>query len=411
MARDAALQYDHMYVTGEEYAMQTFSEQLSALRRERNITQEQLAQEINVSRTTISRWESGKVLPDIETVRQLSQTLGHDFFAVVNAQDAAPNDDTFDGADSGEAPAQASASPVRSRWKLWAAIAGGLCLLALGVFLLRGYAGGPKLPAQIVAKASPETASLIRLDEKSYGWRVSFTFENESDVAFTPDGVEIIFYENDMVNMKLIRTREEIRPQLTDGKLIRGAAPLMMPVQANMMSITHVTCRIYGVDDHGNMMEVTARADFVPEFASLTRLKEAAIKAAEQEPGKAHVVAAAAEDVVYLEPFDQQTYGWNSMFIFQNYSDVAFIPDGIESIFHGQDGVVATFTMPYEDLRPFMSNGMLYKGGIPLQFPIGSNQLFTTGVTCRIYGKDVNGNPVEASATVQFSQELYVPGQ
>ncbi|MBQ3156063.1 MAG: helix-turn-helix transcriptional regulator [Clostridia bacterium] len=39
--------------------MQTFAEQLNAVRKEHHITQEQLAQELNVSRTTISRWESG----------------------------------------------------------------------------------------------------------------------------------------------------------------------------------------------------------------------------------------------------------------------------------------------------------------------------------------------------------------
>lgn len=62
--------------------MQTFAEQLNAMRKERHITQEQLAQELNVSRTTISRWESGKVLPDIETIKQLSQVLNYNFFTV-----------------------------------------------------------------------------------------------------------------------------------------------------------------------------------------------------------------------------------------------------------------------------------------------------------------------------------------
>ena len=39
--------------------MQSFAEQLNAVRKQRNITQEQLAERMNVSRTTISRWESG----------------------------------------------------------------------------------------------------------------------------------------------------------------------------------------------------------------------------------------------------------------------------------------------------------------------------------------------------------------
>ena len=60
--------------------MKTFTEQLNTLRKERHLTQEQLAQELNVSRTTISRWENGTVLPDIETIKHLFSYLGFNFF-------------------------------------------------------------------------------------------------------------------------------------------------------------------------------------------------------------------------------------------------------------------------------------------------------------------------------------------
>ena len=44
----------------------TFGEKLYQLRRERGISQEFLAQELNVSRQAISRWELGEVVPDTE---------------------------------------------------------------------------------------------------------------------------------------------------------------------------------------------------------------------------------------------------------------------------------------------------------------------------------------------------------
>lgn len=62
--------------------MQNFAEQLGAVRKERHITQEQLAQEMNVSRTTISRWEKGIMMPDIDTIKHLSQVLNYNFFTV-----------------------------------------------------------------------------------------------------------------------------------------------------------------------------------------------------------------------------------------------------------------------------------------------------------------------------------------
>lgn len=62
--------------------MQNFAEQLGAVRKERHITQEQLAQEMNVSRTTISRWEKGIMMPDIDTIKHLSKVLNYNFFTV-----------------------------------------------------------------------------------------------------------------------------------------------------------------------------------------------------------------------------------------------------------------------------------------------------------------------------------------
>lgn len=62
--------------------MQSFAEQLNAVRKQRNITQEQLAERMNVSRTTISRWESGKIMPDLDTIRLLSQLLDYNFFSM-----------------------------------------------------------------------------------------------------------------------------------------------------------------------------------------------------------------------------------------------------------------------------------------------------------------------------------------
>ena len=43
-----------------------FSEQLSKLRKEANLTQEDLAEKCQVSRQAIAKWESGKSVPTIE---------------------------------------------------------------------------------------------------------------------------------------------------------------------------------------------------------------------------------------------------------------------------------------------------------------------------------------------------------
>ena len=48
-----------------------FNEKLQKLRKEQKLTQEELAEKLFVSRTAISKWESGRVYPSIDCIRAL----------------------------------------------------------------------------------------------------------------------------------------------------------------------------------------------------------------------------------------------------------------------------------------------------------------------------------------------------
>ena len=54
-----------------------FSEKLQELRKSRSMTQEELAEALFVSRTTISKWESGRGYPSIDSLKEISR-----FFSV-----------------------------------------------------------------------------------------------------------------------------------------------------------------------------------------------------------------------------------------------------------------------------------------------------------------------------------------
>lgn len=49
-----------------------FSEKLQELRKSRGLTQEELAQALYVSRTAVSKWESGRGYPSIESLKEIS---------------------------------------------------------------------------------------------------------------------------------------------------------------------------------------------------------------------------------------------------------------------------------------------------------------------------------------------------
>lgn len=48
-------------------------EKIRKMRKEKNLSQEQLAEKLDVSRQTISNWENGKFYPDIDSLVNLSK--------------------------------------------------------------------------------------------------------------------------------------------------------------------------------------------------------------------------------------------------------------------------------------------------------------------------------------------------
>ena len=53
-----------------------FNKKLQELRRQKGLTQEQLAEALFVSRTAVSKWESGRGYPSIDSLKKISEILG-----------------------------------------------------------------------------------------------------------------------------------------------------------------------------------------------------------------------------------------------------------------------------------------------------------------------------------------------
>ena len=59
---------------------------LAALRNEKQMTQEQLAEQFSVARRTISRWETGSNLPDVDILIELSDFYGVDLREILDGE-------------------------------------------------------------------------------------------------------------------------------------------------------------------------------------------------------------------------------------------------------------------------------------------------------------------------------------
>ena len=62
-----------------------FANNLKKLRKEKGLSQRELAERLYVSRTSVNRWECGNRLPDAEMISRLSQVFGVDVSVLLNA--------------------------------------------------------------------------------------------------------------------------------------------------------------------------------------------------------------------------------------------------------------------------------------------------------------------------------------
>ena len=64
---------------------------LKALRKEKEMTQEQLAEQFNVSSRTVSRWENGNNLPDLDILIEISDYYEIDLREIFNGERKSEN--------------------------------------------------------------------------------------------------------------------------------------------------------------------------------------------------------------------------------------------------------------------------------------------------------------------------------
>ena len=67
--------------------MMEFNEKLQDLRKQRGITQEELAQALYVSRTAISKWESGRGYPNLDSLKAIAAYFGVTVDALLSGEE------------------------------------------------------------------------------------------------------------------------------------------------------------------------------------------------------------------------------------------------------------------------------------------------------------------------------------
>lgn len=73
-----------------------FKDVILEKRKESNMTQEQLAGELGVARQTVSKWETGETVPDIDSLKKLAILLNFSIDEVLGIETIGDDDDNDD---------------------------------------------------------------------------------------------------------------------------------------------------------------------------------------------------------------------------------------------------------------------------------------------------------------------------
>lgn len=65
-------------------------------RKEKNMTQEELAEKLNVARQTVSKWETGETVPDIDSLKKLAILLEISIDRIFGIEVENDNDDKIE---------------------------------------------------------------------------------------------------------------------------------------------------------------------------------------------------------------------------------------------------------------------------------------------------------------------------
>ena len=106
--------------------------------------------------------------------------------------------------------------------------------------------------------------------------------------------------------------------------------------------------------------------------------------------------------VAYLTTLDEGPEGWAATFVFENESDVPFLPDHVMALYYAGDRLENKIKIPYSELSQWMDGDKMCRGDTPLQRTFSIDHMNMTRIECVLQGTDDNGHKLSACASVEL---------
>ena len=389
--------------------MTTFAKRITAARKEKKLTQEQVAQAVGVSRQTVSHWENGRVEPTQEQREALCRLL--------------------------EIPADApQPTPLRRRILAAVALAAFVTILVMAVYPIykSRHAGANPEAAQetpvpqsekyswdwfqqpdaqpVEGQANIELTTAERPlmltesenEEKPYVWSILLFAQETNGVSFTMEKVTEVYFNNEKLPMQTAEmTANEIEWYWYSTRLEAGGVTSYATDRPADGGIGYGVA-VEGKDDNGNELTFKLYIPFSSEIKPELTPEDFTGEAEPQE-NQAFIRLTPEQNpaAITQDAFFQGGKGWFFNVSMQNESDVAFVPESVTVAYFYQGKQQRQVAQPtsafgFSEMR---------KGGEPMIYEDAASYQALDSVGVMLKGTDANGNALSFTTLVHFSQE------
>ena len=396
---------------------QNFAQQLTAARKAAKMTQEQLAERMHMSRQGISHWETGRSLPDAETLKRLSQMLNYDFVTsqTLEAEPDIPAELSDPAEEVRAAPEKtAGQRPVALLSAVVAVI--GVAVVVLLCVLLGGqgetsapasgmmapvvtFAPADRAAVQVVPAQNPLVPSYDPVLGPDPWWIFRFAIQETAGVDFTVGKMTYTFVYRNGERHVAEYSGDFVASSNTLGtNIVRYGQPINISSAEPLRDFVTITVRVDGTDAKGN--ELSAECVFECQMPEPTATPFIDPSAKGVMSVQANVDALRPQVLEDLGP-DPVWFMWFDIF------ESAGVPITLTKIVftaEHAEGVAWQDAFDGQMIADIYGTNVI-AGGSALPWTVCNNLAPLTGFTLQVEAVDANGNVLTGQDSVILLQE------
>ena len=404
--------------------MKPLNQRISEARKALGMTQEQVAESMNVSRQTVSHWENGRMQPDEEATKQL--------FDLLKLEIEEPEN-------------QNAKQPSRTGWKLALAFLCGVLatlLVVYGIVPLFAKEAEPvvgstadetavdipqmlsatdhpvewyqqpavneagKAYVKLTALQSPVKLTVQEEEPQSYRWNIVYTFEEVNGIPFTVTRMTEMFFDSEgNVVHPWVMGSDEFAGFFQESTLVSGKN-YGYNIGRSLSSDIAYAVVMEGVDANGNELAFPLYIPLSQETEKI--LTPADFAPAVREEGKAFISMTADADPVPLveDPLFDGNLGWFFNVQMQNETEIPFTPDGLTLALFDGDRMSSVINMPGTQVQEWLGGEAFVMGENSVLYEDAARKHEITHIGLRLTGTDAGGNQLAFAVLMELCQEL-----